>query len=150
MQKNMIEAGICTAETEIECGWASVLVCGHEVLDREQGKGVKPAFLILQRRRLLLEKQSPVNMTDLVFGDKVLGLATFMIGVLAGAKGMWGGLVSELVLAEAGKRGIPVVYRKRVPSILNAAGKDICPMERLATECKSEDDFYRELVKRLS
>ncbi len=144
-----VKLGICAAQTEIMSGWASVLVREGKALYREQGKGIRPAFLILQKK-LLEEGHTAgcsISEESLVFGDKVLGLAAFRLGALMGANAMWGDLVSKLALSEANKRGILIVYNRQAASILNMAGDDMCPMERLASVCRSDADFYSELVK---
>ncbi len=146
---SLIEHSIETARHEIQSGWASVLVQNGKVLDREQGKGIRPALMIFQRR---LVGASPSNLlpakdNSLVFGDRVLGLAAFKLGCLMGAGAMWGDLVSQLALAEAGLKGVPVVYEKRVQSILNRAGDDLCPIERLASGCDKDSDFYSRLLE---
>lgn len=177
---------LAVAKQQIDSGWASVLVADGEVLDREKGRGIKPALLILQRRIQSVsqckeaskcieatqyqeedwfieadrckemnqrEEENPgttgIARPNLVFGDKVLGLAAFRLGALMGAGVMWGGLVSQPVLAEAAVRGIVVLGGEFVPSILNRAGDDLCPMEKLAALCKSDKRFYSELLKKL-
>lgn len=141
--------GICTAKTQILSGWASVLVHKGNVLYREQGKGIKPALLILQKK-LFEEGHTGVCSipgASLVFGDRVLGFAAFRLGALMGAGAMWGELVSKAALIEASKRGILIAYNRQAASILNTSGDDLCPMERLASVCKSDADFYSELTK---
>lgn len=148
-ENSPIRLGISTAQTEIMSGWASVLVHEGKVLYREQGKGIKPALLVLQKK-LLGEGHTggcSIPGESLVFGDRVLGLAAFRLGALMGAGAMWGDLVSKLALAEASKRGISVAYNRQTDSILNTAGDGLCPMERLASVCQSDADFYSELTK---
>lgn len=59
----------------------------------------------------------------------------------------WGEPVSKAALIEASKRGILIAYNRQTTSILNTSGDDLCPMERLASVCKSDADFYSELTK---
>ncbi|MGI6621282.1 MAG: DUF1893 domain-containing protein [Bacillota bacterium] len=139
-----IRLSLEVAKRDLDSGWASVLVAGGQVLDRETGSGIRPALLILQRMG-----RAMANHSDLVFGDKVLGLAAFRLGALMGAQAMWGGLVSQRALAEAAARGIPVYGREFVPSILNRTGDGLCPMEQLAVSCESDRQFYSELLKKL-
>ncbi len=139
-----ISLSLEVAREQIDSGWASVLVADGKVLDREKGRGIKPALLILQRMG-----QTAGRYPNLVFGDRVLGLAAFRLGALMGAEAMWGTLVSQPVLTEAASRGIVVEGRKLVPSILNRAGDGLCPMEQLSAACESDTQFYTELVKKL-
>lgn len=150
--KGNIKHGIKVARKEILSGWASVLVADGKVIDREKGHGIKPALLIL-KRNLTVDKSSsnlncPIEL-EIVFGDKVLGLAAFRLGALMGAKAMWGGLVSQLAVAQASERNIPILGEKLVQSIFDKSGDDLCPMERLASVCKNDSEFYWELCKRL-
>ncbi|HHT84402.1 MAG: DUF1893 domain-containing protein [Bacillota bacterium] len=142
--EHSISLSLESAKQQIDSGWSSVLVADGKVLDREKGSGIKPALLILQRMG-----QTARQHPNLVFGDRVLGLAAFRLGVLMRARAMWGGLVSQPVLAEAAARGIQVDGREFVPSILNRTGDGLCPMERLSASCDSDAGFYSELLERL-
>lgn len=139
-----ISLSLEVAKQQIDSGWASVLVADGKVLDREKGRGIRPALLILERIG-----QNDGRYPNLVFGDRVLGLAAFRLGALLGAKAMWGALVSQPVLAEAAARGIAVHGREFVPSILSRTGDGLCPMEQLSATCESDAQFYSELVRRL-
>ncbi len=146
------QTGVLVARQEILSGWASVLVADGKVMDREKGNGIKPALKILKRKLAVEEPGAnsgcPTH-KSLVFGDKVLGLAAFRLGALMGAKVMWGGLVSQPAVAQAGERNITILGDQLVQSILNKPGDDLCPMERLASACKGDSEFYWELCKRL-
>ncbi|HAF67432.1 MAG TPA: hypothetical protein DCG91_06560, partial [Clostridiales bacterium UBA9857] len=60
-----ISLSLEVAREQIDSGWASVLVADGKVLDREKGRGIKPALLILQRMG-----QTAGRYPNLVFGDR--------------------------------------------------------------------------------
>ncbi len=130
----------------LRCGWSAVLAIGGRILDKEKGSGIKPAFLIVRRR---FEGVGTFGSPEphLVFGDKVLGLAAFRLGALLGAGVMWGNMISELAVKEAVRRGVRMCGSEFVPFILNRDGNDLCPMEKLASSCTDDAQFYAELEK---
>ncbi|HOK64625.1 MAG TPA: DUF1893 domain-containing protein [Bacillota bacterium] len=148
-----VEFSIDVARAELSSGWSAVLVNGGEVLDKEKGKGIKPA-LALVKRRIYEGNLEPHQLTtidhELVLGDKVLGLAALKLGSLIGCGTMWGELASELAVREGKKRGIQVAYGELVPVILNASGTGLCPMERLASIYDDDLEFYFELCREIN
>ncbi len=151
-EESYFERNLAIARAEIHSGWAAVLVKDGEVIDREKGRGIKPALVLVNRRFSRLETEADVLEADpgLVFGDKVLGLAAFRLGYLIGCRAMWGEMASEIAVIEGKKRAVQVEYGQFVPMILNATGSGLCPMERLASTHDGDLEFYYHLSERIS
>ncbi|MGE5580518.1 MAG: DUF1893 domain-containing protein [Bacillota bacterium] len=128
-----IEKDLEIARREIMDGWGTAIVRHGVVLDREKGKGLRPALQMARRR----ESTGPC-----AFADKVLGLAAFRLGRAMGATVMWGEMASSLALSEGKRSGIEVRYHLLVPAVMNAALDNLCPMERLAFLTGDDDLFF--------
>ena len=88
-----------------------------------------PALMLLHELR---GEDLERDQVPCVLADKVLGLAAFRLASLLGARAVYGELVSRLAVQEAGRRGIPIVWHRLVPTIMNARLDGLCPMEHLA------------------
>ncbi len=150
-QESYVERNLAIAKAEIASGWAAVLVKDGQVIDREKGKGIKPALTLVRRRFSTAQSEERALEADegLVFGDKVLGLAALKLGYLMGCRIMWGEMVSELAVIEGKRRGVHVEYGQLVPVILNAKGNGLCPMEHLAFSHDDDLEFYYDLSERI-
>ena len=149
-QESYVERNLAIAKAEIVSGWAAVLVKDGQVIDREKGKGIKPALTLVRRRFSTAGEERALEADEgLVFGDKVLGLAALKLGYLMGCRIMWGEMVSELAVIEGKRRGVHVEYGQLVPVILNAKGNGLCPMEHLAFSHDDDLEFYYDLSERI-
>jgi len=117
------ERDLRLAQREIVEGWGTAIARRGVVVDKERGKGIRPALEMVRRS---------AGDEPCAFADKVLGLAAFRLGATLGAKVMWGEMASSLAVYEGRQRGIEVRYHTLVPSIMDAKLENLCPMERLA------------------
>jgi len=129
----VIERDLEVARREILSGWDTAIVRHGVVLDREKGKGLRPALQMARRRK---------DAGPCAFADKVLGLAAFRLGKAMGATVMWGELASSLAVREGKRCGIEVRYHRLVPAVMNVALDNLCPMERLAFLTGDDDLFF--------
>lgn len=126
-------------------GWAIVAVRNGTVLGKSEGRRLMPALALLHELRgPELEK----DQVPCVVADKVMGLAAFRLACLLGARAVYGEMVSRLAVREADRRGIPVVWHRLVPAIMNARQDGLCPMEHRAFRAGSDFEFYRALKER--
>lgn len=86
------------------------------------GPGVKPL--------LTAYKNHPELLRDSVTGDKIIGKAAAMLLVLAGARAVYGSIMSQPGKAYLEAHGIITACGKLVPYIENRTGTGMCPLEQ--------------------
>jgi hypothetical protein len=133
----VVEHDLEIARKEILEGWGTAVARNGIVLDRERGRGLRPALQMVRRH-------GPVTAPS-AFADKVLGVAAFRLGWLLGARIMWGEMASSLAVAEGRQRGIEVKYHVLVPSIMNVSREDLCPMEHMAFLSQDDLLFFKQI-----
>ncbi len=110
-------------------------------------------YLILKGKTLVLAKDGEIiasssgrGISDLVgfvetlgdrlngasIADKVVGKAVVLLVRYAGIVAVYAGMMSESAKAALEGTEIEYSYEKLVPAILNRAGDDLCPMEKLS------------------
>ncbi|NOZ56921.1 MAG: DUF1893 domain-containing protein [Calditrichaeota bacterium] len=80
--------------------------------------------------------------------DRVIGRAAAWLCAAGGVAELLTPLVSEAAVEVLDRYGIRWFARKRVPRILNQSGDGLCPMESLALECQSPEEFLQKLRAR--
>ena len=73
--------------------------------------------------------------------DKVMGNAAALLAVKAGCREVYSPLGSQLAIETLDKYGVKYYLSHVVPYIMQANGKDMCPMEKLSIN-KTPDEFY--------
>jgi hypothetical protein len=66
--------------------------------------------------------------------DKVVGKAVVLLVRYAGIVAVYAGMMSESAKVALERTDIDYSYEKLVPAILNRAGNDLCPMEKLSLD----------------
>jgi hypothetical protein len=133
------------AVAEVDAGWSASAVKNRMILGRERGRRLEPALSLLVKLRGEDLTKDPV---PCAFADKVLGLAAFRLACLLGARAVYGELASSMAVDEGRLRGIPVLYHRVVPAIINVRRDGLCPMEHLAFRSESDYEFYLALRRR--
>jgi hypothetical protein len=83
---------------------------------------------------------------DVVIFDRIVGNAAALLLKKAFCLEIYSPLGSEFAIQTLSEQGIKYHFSKTVPYILNQAGDDICPMEKLSLG-KSSEEFFRRLCK---
>jgi len=78
--------------------------------------------------------------------DKVMGNAAALLSVKAGCREVYSPLGSQIAIETLEKHGVKYYISKLVPHILQANGKDMCPMEKLSLD-KGPEEFYQAMQK---
>ena len=82
--------------------------------------------------------------------DRVIGRAAAWLCALAGVAEVLTPLVSEAAIEVLDRYGIRLYARRTVPRVLNDRGDGLCPMETLALESSSPEEFVEKLRAKLS
>ena len=74
--------------------------------------------------------------------DKVIGRGAALLLVKGGARSVYAEVISCGALEVLERAGIEVSFGTQVPNIINRAGTDICPVEKLTAGTESPDEAY--------
>ncbi len=83
---------------------------------------------------------------DVVIFDRIVGNAAALLLKKAFCLEIYSPLGSEFAARTLSEQGIKYHFSKTVPYILNQAGDDICPMEKLSLG-KNPEEFFQHLCK---
>ena len=84
-----------------------------------------------------------------VIFDRIVGNAAALLLKKAFCREIHSPLGSEFAARTLSEQGIKYHFSRTVPYIMNKAGDDICPMEKLSLD-KSSEEFFQHLCKSLS
>jgi hypothetical protein len=103
-----------------------------------------------QLRPLLeyINRFSP-QVQDVVIFDRIVGNAAALLLKKASCLEIYSPLGSEFAARTLREQGIKYRFSQTVPYIINKAGDDICPMEKLSLG-KNPEEFFQHLCKSLS
>ncbi|MDZ7373102.1 MAG: DUF1893 domain-containing protein [candidate division KSB1 bacterium] len=77
--------------------------------------------------------------------DRIVGKAAAFLCVYAGVAEVYTPLASQPAVGLLASHGIPLEARRVVPFIRNREGNGLCPMEQLALQYETPEDFLRAL-----
>ena len=82
-----------------------------------------------------LLRTSPDTLRGAMIADKVVGKGAAVLMTAGGVQWVYADVISQSALELLLKHNIKAEYGKMVPNIINRAGTDICPVERLCMQC---------------
>ena len=83
---------------------------------------------------------------DVVIFDRIVGNAAALLLKKAFCLEIYSPLGSEFAIQTLSEQGIKYHFSRTVPYILNQAGDDICPMEKLSLG-KNPEEFFQHLCQ---
>ena len=98
---------------------------------------LKPLFLCLMQKREALNGATVV--------DKIVGRAAALLMALGKVKNVYTPLASETAKGVLMAEGIELSAKKVIPYIVNRDQTGMCPMEKMANESESAEDFFEKL-----
>ena len=90
-------------------------------------------------------RENGCGFSDLIIFDTKVGNAVALLSVYLSTKEVFGVLGSERAKDTLERLNIDYYFEKTIPEMLNKAGTDICPLEKLSL-FKNPEEFYN-LVK---
>ena len=117
-----------------EKSWAFVLIKNDLVLYRSKKQRLLPLLFCLKKYKIQMRRAT-------IF-DKVVGRAAALLLIYGGVKKVLTPTVSQGALIVLRRGGAKIEYGKIVKNILNRAGDDFCPMEKLS-QGKNANDFAK-------
>ena len=103
---------------------------------------LKPLFTCLKEKKELLK--------DSIVFDKIVGRAAAFLCIIGEVKEIYTPLASESAIAVLKANNIKIEALKTIPLIMNKDNTDTCPMEKMATSCKTPLEFYAALDEKIS
>lgn len=128
-----------------------------EILHREHcscviARGV--AVTVCRRRGITdlyaLLADSPETLRGAMIADKVVGKGAAALMVLGGITAVYADVISRPALHLLEYAGIPVSYGTVADNIINRAGTDICPVEKLCAEASTAGECLPLIQKFIS
>lgn len=98
---------------------------------------LKPLFVCL------LEKRDEMAGATVI--DKIVGRAAALLMTLGKVKEVYTPLASETAKEVLDAAGITLHAEKLIPYIVNRENTGMCPMEKMANECNTADEFFAKL-----
>ena len=92
-----------------------------------------------------IDRYSP-QVKDVVIFDRIVGNAAALLLQKAFCLEIYSPLGSEFAARTLSEQGIKYHFSRTVPYILNQAGDDICPMEKLSLG-KNPEEFFQHLCQ---
>lgn len=102
--------------------------------------------------RLLM--QEPEILSGASLADKVVGKGAAALMIAGGVAWVYTDVISQAAMELFEQSRVEVQYGEIVPNIINRAGTDICPVEKLCRDCKTAaeclpliDKFIKEMSR---
>lgn len=118
-------------------GLTLVVKSGDGQLHRFTQRGVKDL--------LTLVTTTPEVLHDAIIADKAVGKAAAACMVQGGVKQVWADVMSEPAMALLQAHGVKTEYGQLVDHIINRAGTDWCPMERLSQDTNDPSTIIQKI-----
>ena len=117
----------------------SCVVANGERIESFHERGVKDLHRLLCDDRALLD--------GAFIADKVVGKGAAALMVVGGVKSVYTDVISRPALTLFLQSGIDVEYGTLVDNIINRAGTDICPVEKLCEKCLTAEECLPLITK---
>ena len=108
--------------------WTCVLIKNGKIIYRSKKERFFPLLFCLKNKKSLLR--------NAMVYDKIVGRAAACLMIYGRVKSVMTPVISRSALAEFRKTKIKVEYKKITGRIMNRAGDDLCPMEKLSRNKK--------------
>ena len=87
-----------------------------------------------------LLRTSPDTLRGAMIADKVVGKGAAVLMTAGGVRWVYAEVISQSALEFLLTHNIEAEYGRVVPNIINRAGTDICPVEKLCMQCEGIED----------
>ncbi|MBQ5703974.1 MAG: DUF1893 domain-containing protein [Alistipes sp.] len=110
----------------------SCVIANGERIESFHERGVKDLHRLLCDDRALLD--------GAFIADKVVGKGAAALMIAGGVKSVYADVMSRAALSLFETSNTSVEYGTLVDNIINRAGTDICPVEKLCKDCLTADE----------
>ena len=110
----------------------SCVICNGERIESFHERGVKDLYRLLHDDKALLN--------GAFIADKVVGKGAAALMINGGVKSVYADVMSRAALSLFVQSATEVEYGTLVDNIINRAGTDICPVEKLCKDCLTAEE----------
>ena len=110
----------------------SCVIANGSRLEQFHERGVKDLHHLLHNDKALLD--------GAFIADKVVGKGAAALMIAGGVKEVYAPVMSRAALSLFQSHGLEVEYGLLVDNIINRAGTDICPVEKLCSACQTANE----------
>lgn len=110
----------------------SCVIANGSRLEQFHERGVKDLHHLLHNDKALLD--------GAFIADKVVGKGAAALMIVGGVKEVYADVMSRAALSLFQSHGLEVEYGLLVDNIINRAGTDICPVEKLCSSCLTAEE----------
>ena len=110
----------------------SCVIANGSRLKQFHERGVKDLLHLLHNDKALLD--------GAFIADKVVGKGAAALMIVGGVKEVYADVMSRAALSLFQSHGLEVEYGLLVDNIINRAGTDICPVEKLCSACQTANE----------
>lgn len=110
----------------------SCVIANGSRLEQFHERGVKDLHHLLHNDKALLD--------GAFIADKVVGKGAAALMIAGGVKEVYASVMSRAALSLFQSHGLEVEYGLLVDNIINRAGTDICPVEKLCSSCLTAEE----------
>ena len=110
----------------------SCVIANGSRLEQFHERGVKDLHHLLHNDKALLD--------GAFIADKVVGKGAAALMIAGGVKEVYADVMSRAALSLFQSHGLEVEYGLLVDNIINRAGTDICPVEKLCAQCLTTEE----------
>lgn len=110
----------------------SCVIFSHGSVTLCWGHGVKDLLRMLET--------TPEVLSGALIADKVIGKGAAAIIIKGGVSEAYADVISGPALELFRNSGVEVTFKTCVPNIINRSGEDICPVEKLCSDCVTADE----------
>ena len=122
------------------CDDTTCVIASDEIIYRSKKRGIAPVLEhIIQQN----------DISGFVIADRIVGKAAAMLFIKAGISEVYGEVMSVKGIELLQKYHIPCTYQKKVETIINRQGTDICPMEKTVQNIDDIDEAIIALHKKV-
>jgi len=123
-------------------GLSIIIEKNGEIIFQSYDPMLKPLFTCL--------KENKDQLQGSVVFDKIVGRAAAYLCIIGRVKEIYTPLASESAITVLKENNIKIGALNTIPLIKNRENTDTCPMEKLASVCKSPEEFYKALEEKMS
>ena len=110
----------------------SCVIANGSRLEQFHERGVKDLHHLLHNDKALFD--------GAFIADKVVGKGAAALMIVGGVKEVYADVMSRAALSLFQSHGLEVEYGLLVDNIINRAGTDICPVEKLCSSCLTAEE----------
>lgn len=118
--------------TQLHTEECSCVIYNNDTTRTFHQRGVKDLYQLLTHE--------PEFLCGAYIADKVVGKGAAALMISGGVEWLYTDVISQAAMDLFAKSSTKIEYKAIVPNIINHAGTDICPVEKLCRDCQTAEE----------